>query len=49
MGLVVKKHLNGMGWFTLVASAYGAWHFVGRIRATVKYGDPTADLQPTKE
>jgi hypothetical protein len=45
-GLVLKKHLNGMGWFMLVTSAYGAWHFVGRIRVTLKHGDPTADLHP---
>jgi hypothetical protein len=48
-GLLIKKHLNMTGWFMLVTSAYGAWHFAGRIRVTLKQGDPTADLQPAKE
>jgi hypothetical protein len=48
-GLVLKKHLNLAGWGMLVASEYGAWHFIGRIRVTIRYGDPTADLNPQKE
>jgi hypothetical protein len=49
VGLVVKKHLNGAGWGMLVTSAWGAWHFIGRIRVTIRNGDPTADLELQKE
>ena len=48
-GLVVKKHLSMTSWFMLVTSAYGAWHFAGRIRVALKNGDPTPDLQPASE
>ncbi len=47
--LVVKKRLNVSGWGMLVTSAYCAWHFIGRIRVTIRNGDPTADLQLEKE
>ncbi len=43
--LVLRHHLNAKGCFMLFASAYGAWHFLGRLRVTLKHGDPTADFQ----
>jgi hypothetical protein len=44
IALVTHKHLNLTGWTMLVLSGYGAYFMFGRMRAAIKYGDPTKGM-----
>jgi hypothetical protein len=42
--LVTRRHLNPMGWGMLILGAYAAFFMFGRLRAAIKFGDPTKGL-----
>jgi hypothetical protein len=44
IALITLRHLNGKGWTMFVVSAYGVYFMFGRLRASIRYGDPTKDL-----
>jgi hypothetical protein len=44
IALITHKHLNLTGWTTLVIGSYGAYFMFGRMRAAIRYGDPTKDM-----
>ncbi len=42
--LITRKHLNLTGWAMLITSSSTIWFMYGRLRAAIRYGDPTRDL-----
>ena len=43
--LITRKHLSLTGWAMLITSSSTAWFMYGRLRAAIRYGDPTSDLR----
>ena len=43
IALVTRRRLNPTGWTMLVMGAYSAYFMFGRLRAVIRYGDPTKD------
>ena len=42
--LITRKHLSLTGWAMLITSSSTAWFMFGRLRAAIRYDDPTKDL-----
>ena len=43
-GLIMRRHLNLNGWTMLILSTYGAYFMFGRLRAAIRFGDPTKGM-----
>jgi hypothetical protein len=46
VALITHRHLNLRGWTILLLGAYAGYFAFGRLRAVLKYGDPTQDSSP---
>ena len=49
IALFEKHHLNGTGWTMFVCSLCSTWFMFGRLRAAIRFGDPTAGLNSGEE